>query len=324
MDTAPDSRGPASGPKERRFGFRLWHFLVLLAALSIPIARWSNSARRQRDALQELKYQPWIIQYDFELTGSGNAPGRAESWVPSWLLSTFGPDFFHNVIHVDLHALDHDGLTRAAEKAADLDATLHSLAAFPHLESLVLNGHQLTDEHLETLARQHPKLELLQLSPSTKYQGIPAGKSRFRVHVESIGAGDATFGDEGIARLARLKSLRSLAVTSSHMTDESLRILGEMPSLRILFLRAGNFTDAGLARLHGLKSLLRLTITENGRHSSEEPPRITKEGEERLKAAIPTILGARFHNWPLETDAASRPAPHPAGNSGPSSAEAPK
>ena len=51
------------------------------------------------------------------------------------------------------------------------------------------------------------------------------------------------FSDEGVAKLASLQNLTELYLSSSLMTDRSLRTIGELKELRVLSLWSPHLTD---------------------------------------------------------------------------------
>lgn len=84
--------------------------------------------------------------------------------------------------------------------------------------------------------------------------------------------------DEGLAQLAKFKSLVQLRVRSRRITDQGLAALVQLPVLKHLHLIDAPITDAGLQHLHGLKSLSSLYLDQT---------QGTAEGFAQLEKALP-------------------------------------
>lgn len=107
-----------------------------------------RGARVQRDAVRTITKAGGFVQYDWELWRGLTVPG-ARPPAPDWLVKLIGVDYFGNVVGVRWNArhLFHDPEVRLS------DATLASLAALTHLETLVLDRSSLDDAGLAKLAR---------------------------------------------------------------------------------------------------------------------------------------------------------------------------
>jgi hypothetical protein len=92
-------------------------------------------------------------------------------------------------------------------------------------------------------------------------------------------------GDIATAHIARLSRLKSYYAGLSQITDESLKILGRMPSLeRVELHHCARVTDAGIPFLAGLPRLRELILGGL--------PGVTRDGV----AAIPTRVRVRFES----------------------------
>ncbi|WP_010585488.1 leucine-rich repeat domain-containing protein [Schlesneria paludicola] len=74
--------------------------------------------------------------------------------------------------------------------------------------------------------------------------------------------GDSRFGDAELKLMAGLKSLRSINVVLSQVTDDGLKELESMDRLESLALSSTKITDAGLRHLLRLKKLSRLQLAQ--------------------------------------------------------------
>jgi hypothetical protein len=79
--------------------------------------------------------------------------------------------------------------------------------------------------------------------------------------------------------LGRLDRVNELKLNGSNVTDECLSQLKGMKSLTILDISGTEITDAGLAHLEGLTNLSTLEVGS----------KVTKEGTDKLKKAIPEL-----------------------------------
>ncbi len=72
--------------------------------------------------------------------------------------------------------------------------------------------------------------------------------------------GEPRVTDAGLARLLKARKLRSLGLTDTHLTDEALKIVGQLTDIESLVLSSKGITDAGMAHLDRLKHLENLTL----------------------------------------------------------------
>jgi hypothetical protein len=78
--------------------------------------------------LEAMSYQ---VYYDYDLENDGHtviSKGRPDSWVPDWLVSLAGIDFFHRVVRVDLQNTD-----------PNVDEVLPQLRGLRNLKYVVLS-----------------------------------------------------------------------------------------------------------------------------------------------------------------------------------------
>lgn len=292
MENIPAAQGAANMPK-RRLGLRLWHTLAFLAILGLALGAWSNSARRQRNAVAEIERVGGRVTYDFN-PDTVSGPSK-------WLIETFGPDAFHNVSGLQLTShrepkYDAKGTITGSEFLEfgpyGRDDIGRWLAAFPQLKSLSLEE-MASDELLADVGRLS-QLENLKIPNS---------------HDVS---------DEGIANLVGLKKLRTFSGTMPRLTDDALASLARLPSLETITFFQGHFTDAGLAHLKGHGRLREIVLGE-GSHITDAGlahlhelrktlkfvafgrDQSTGEGRKQLSAAIPGIaIGMMLPSKPYD------------------------
>ncbi|HEX5472750.1 MAG TPA: hypothetical protein VFW73_12740, partial [Lacipirellulaceae bacterium] len=97
-------------PPRIRFRFSLRTLLAVSTAFTIWLGLWVHRAREQHDALANIRnaVSEVFIDYSYQRRNSDPLSWRPESdpsrrsWVPPFLLDHLGPDFFHNVVAVNV------------------------------------------------------------------------------------------------------------------------------------------------------------------------------------------------------------------------------
>src|SRR6478672_8027951 len=87
------------------FRFNLRTLLLAITALGVWMAWYVSAARRQAEAVAQVrKLGGWVL-YDFEfdptVRGTSRKPS-ARSRVPPWLVDRAGLDMFHSVVQVNM------------------------------------------------------------------------------------------------------------------------------------------------------------------------------------------------------------------------------
>lgn len=217
------------------FRFKLRTLLLAITALGIWMGWLVSAARRQAEAVADVrKLGGWVL-YDFEFDPTVRGTSRnptAQSRVPRWLLDRASLDLFHSVVHVNMVYNEVGG---RLDNELTTDSIKQTLARLPRLRQILLKETQATDECLAAIGHLS-RLERLYCWD----------------------AQNAT--DAGVAQLRHLRSLRYVHLSQSKITDESLRVFGQMPQLEGLCLQQNAFTDAGLAHLTKLRRLKELWI----------------------------------------------------------------
>ena len=143
------------------------------------------------------------------------------------------------------------------------EAGLKHLAGFQSLESLVLDGNNLTDADFSQLP-QLPQLKSLALNNGREFTGAALVNLEKLPNLQELqlgGEGELT--PQGMAHLQKLPRLKKLSIWggASEPSDECLEVIGQLSNLRSLTLTACNdFTDKGMASLAGLSDLEELDI----------------------------------------------------------------
>jgi hypothetical protein len=227
-------------PSRRWLRFSLRTLLIAITLFGIWLGLRVNAARRQAQAVAEIRKQrSGSVYYDFEL--QANNPAEAKSWVPSWIIARTGPDLFHNVVSAHMTHLD-------ASNWWEID-DLHTRKPWNKLQVVAD-----VRRHLAAL----PRLRRLDLWvwPEVSEQCLAAVGELS--NLEGLVCEYAT--DAGVAHLASQRRLKSVHMDNSKLTDDSLRVFGTLPLLEHLQATRNHFTDDGLAHLHHLKRLISLDI----------------------------------------------------------------
>ncbi len=104
--------------------------------------------------------------------------------------------------------------------------------------------------------------------------GDAIGLETLTIHVASLT-------DDQLKYLTGLWTLKDLDLSGTGITDGGLVILGELKQLKNLNLNSTNITDAGAGHLRGFIHLKSLNLTG---------AKVTKEGVEKLKKALPNCV----------------------------------
>lgn len=265
--------------------FSLRTLLIAISICGILLGIRVNAARRQSQAVAELLKMGCEVGYDFDTDANGYGIPLARSYVPDWIISQTGPDLFHNVVYVNLQYGDKDGQPIPSQ-LQNLAPALTQVARLPRPLHLVLSD--LADD--DAL--------------------VEVGKLR-SLHKLAVWGNDAIT-DAGIRHLTNLHGLRELRIIGAidmKLTDKSLRDLGTMPHLEVIYISGLRFTDEGLSQLRNLRRLRELTVssfpdvnfTDKGLRHLEQltelesldlsifANEITDEGKQRLRKALPKL-----------------------------------
>jgi len=259
----------------RRFArFRLRTLLILIAFIACVLGYWSFTARRQREAIENLARFNVRTGYDFE----EHFLERSSLW-PAWLVEALGVDYFASVVRVVFHGNNAAGLefinqfprlhTVNIPASGVADADLVYLEGLTTLHTIWLERNGVTDVGLHHL-RALTGLETLDLAET---------------HV----------GNEGLAQLTRLTRLTYLGLEKSLVTDAGLVHLAALHHLEILNLNGTQVSDEGLLHLARLTALEELYLVDTN---------VSEAGVERLKKALPNCH-VRYGKRPSCDDRAS-------------------
>ena len=183
------------------------------------------------------------------------------------------------------------------------DGGMEHLAGLDSLSNLDMTGTSVEDPGLAALAGK--KIKDLRLR-NTLVEGI--GFDQLESSSETLtylDLNESFANDDGLAKVALFKNLETLLVWQTDVTDEGLAVIGKLPKLKKLQLKAlgdvtddgmdhvakaatlvdldlseSGVTDEGLAKLHGLENLTTLNVANTA---------ITEDGLNAIKKAIPGL-----------------------------------
>ncbi len=267
----------------RLLQYRLRTLLAFTAIVATWLGLWSNSARRQRDAVAALRKCGALVGYDFEDYGLE----KPQHW-PAWIVDTVGVDYFANIVHID--AID----------ANTTDADLIHIESLKYLQSLNLGGTQVSDAGLAYL----PGLTRLQRLFLNYTRATDGGLIHVRnltgleelnlsgtqvtdnalVHLSgltglwSLDLSDTGVTDAGLVHFRGLSGLKELGLSRTEVKDAGLVYLSALTGLQKLWLEGTQVSDAGLAHLQSLEGLQNLYLRDT---------KVTAAGATRLQQSLP-------------------------------------
>jgi hypothetical protein len=145
MSTSPPE---APARKLRWFQYSLRSLLLFTLLVSVGmswVAVRMGKARRQKEAVEEIRKLGGVVLYVHELQTSGNPLPSKGPPGPAWLRSWLGDDFFTTVVDVEFPS------------SSVTDAGLTHLKGLTQLWTLDLDDTNVTDEGVKRLQRELPQ-----------------------------------------------------------------------------------------------------------------------------------------------------------------------
>ncbi len=306
-----------------RFQFSVRSLLVLVLAVALPcgwLAGDMKKAREQKKAAGEIEKIAGHMQiadhvrggvttfpnvyYDWKLALGSNWTANSQPPGAPWLRNLLGEDFFADVVMVStfstknadtalesLHALT--GLQSLNLDGADVtDVGLKRLKGLTTLQELSLSYTKITDGGLENLKGLTTLQELYLDGTQVTDAGLENVRELPALSCLSLERTHVT--DAGLDCLKHFKnftSFRTLRLSDTQVTDAGLENLKDLTALTTLMLNGTQVTDAGLERLKGLTALRKLWVET----------KVTDAALKKLQKALPNckfVRGAR--TWPTD------------------------
>jgi hypothetical protein len=223
-----------------------WHVMNAEAQSSHPIVA---TLSKPNDSIGEGKNQDevYISVLEYPISVEGMGPVLALNGVRHLSIG-----YFPDVVQID----------------GDAQATVGKLTELRGLEVFITG----VEEKDWAFLTQLEKLESLWING----EGLKFGDQLLKAvakleHLESLRIdplGD--FSDEGVAKLVASRTLTEVRLSSTHLTDRSLDMLGEIEHLKILNLWSPKFTDAAAERLVNSMKCEEVAVNDFSRERREE------------------------------------------------------
>lgn len=217
--------------------YRLSTFLILVTICCCLVARRVPTIQRQIEITKELQSLGGDVGYDYELDSNSQFISNAKSLWPEWVLSRAGVNALHSIVSVEL----------AGSKPSE--ALLRKIANLDRLKVLLLAGTDIDSTTIQHLRGLH-QLRYVDLTcNSLDDSGLTAFSQMRQLEFLCLQHQSRQFTDEGLRHLSKLASLKELQFYDSDITDAGLVHLESLKELRVLWLSNSQVTDAGVAAL---------------------------------------------------------------------------
>ncbi len=255
---------PTRSPS-RRFRLSLRALMAIVLLLSLGLGWIVHRARVQRQAVAAIERVGGRVLYDWQwkdLRSIANGKPRG----PRWLVECLGVDYFSDVTGVSFHGSGADEVTS-------------QFARLGRVESVVLNGSDLTDAGLSRLAGLNPRMIYFECVTTITDAGLIHLKGMTRL--EKVDLYNTQIGDAGLAHLERLPRLQFLNLGQIKVTDAGMEHVGRIRGLSRLELAGTRVGDAGSAQLASLVDLKILSLDRTA---------VSDAGVRALRSALPKAI----------------------------------
>lgn len=234
-DSPPNDAAP-SARRRGRLTLSLRALMLAVLGLGLWLGWQVNRAREQREAVAIIRAAGGEVAYDWEFGSEGRRSGRAPK-APDWLVKRLGPEYFQDVVKVELVKVDSEGMPGQSEIGPN--ALASALRRLPKLKKLTLMGTQATDSVMEAIGTR-AELETLDIITFFNWKPVLT--------------------DEGVGHLRHLRKLKKLHLMNAGLSDASLKTIGALTQLESLSVQGSNLTDSGIAHLKSLVNLNELFV----------------------------------------------------------------
>lgn len=218
----------------RRFRLRLGLFLLLLAALSVPLGLWINGANRQARVVRWIGANTGEAWFLGQVDEDGEWKKEEPNLVRDWFEKVLGRDMVRPVERVVLLNPRGEDSVRPGEPDVITPEELAGLEGLPALRFLELSVPGVDDRHLAVIGRFR------------SLEGL------------CVSLQDAT--PEGLEGLRSLENLRALEFELPGIGNRHLSAIAGMKRLERLVFRTYDSKDFDLGPLKGLTRLTRLEV----------------------------------------------------------------
>lgn len=270
---------------------RLWLWLRLLGILLLGGALiWVVAQPRHEETVRSIR----------DLGGSVNESDYLPDWLPQFLVPyvRLAPEV-DVVLGEDLGEDQLDAILRLLPRFRRLrnlkvvsrslqDEDLRFLSRQSGLESLSVVGYQLRGTFVSGL-RGHRSLQMLRLDGAGLDESLIPGLRTLPRDLEGISLSGRGVTDETVRAISHLKSLRSLSLAETNVTGVAFRELQGLSLIWELNLRDSPVTDEGMRELKNFPQLSYLTL-DGTRVSDEGLPVVRQLPELRSLSLARTAI----------------------------------
>ena len=210
---------------------------------------WEHSIGSQRRAALAITKAGGDVYYDWQWRNGGALPAGAKARAPEWLVKTLGPDYFGNIVAVDLGKFGlwaDDVLLSQVGRSAASNSSWWMAGALPGQA-----GQRF--KRLQGLTRL--KTLIMYQTPLSGSDLATLGKM---VDLEDLVVPEIRCSDADLAHLSGLTKLKGLCFNDERITNAGLAHLAALTDLEILILRGTNVTS--LEPIRAMTRLKRLII----------------------------------------------------------------
>ena len=232
--------------------------MLLILILGVWMGWTINRAESRRSAVAALKKNGALVLYDYEAMRGLKTPTTTQ-WVPEWLRSRLGDDYFHNVTYANL-------MPAVGRQYQLTDRDLAPLEALDRVEDLMIVDTPITDAgiaHLEGLTNLRRLILINTEAAEPKMHLTDAGLAslQWMTKLETLDLHGTDVSDAGLVHLRPMTDLQSLGLARTKISGAGLVHLSRMKHLKELRMQHTSLTDAGLTHLRGMVSLQELRIS---------------------------------------------------------------
>jgi hypothetical protein len=290
-------------PRRRLLRFSLKMLFVLVTLLCLWLGTLTNSANRQRRAVEAIGRSGGEFRYDYQLVSRPKRLGQGQRFShrvhppgPVWLRRVLGDHYF--ITPLALNIGNQNGIKDNCFVHLDAVTSLQSVMLynvplrdsdikhFKHLrnlENLTFNQGSLSGTNSPTkfeFLSKLSKLESLSLTDS-KFGDQDARFLADKVNLNTLFLYRSAIGDDGLAHFQNLKNLQMLGLSGTKVTDRGMAHIGNLPKLVYLALSDTTVSDQSIETLITMDSLQDVELYRTN---------VTQDGIRRLRDALPQCM----------------------------------
>ncbi len=236
-------------PKRRWAQFSLATMFLAVTVLCVWLAAHVRATNRQRAALAAIKDLGGRWFYDYQLGDNGITYENVEPPVPKWLLDRLDVNHFASADRVELWA--PKSLSRALTE-------VKKLGSLRSLRMQIDATTRLSAADVELLASL-TGVRGMEFMPNQRTDALIETVERLP-NLEVLDLGGCKISEEGLRHIGRMTTLRRLHNMASEVGDLGLAHVAGLKHLVELSVNGPGITVAGLVQLDGMTSLELLAL----------------------------------------------------------------